>query len=88
MKIKSLFAIAAMALLTVNCVQEEAGPLETTVKVEAVMENELSTKTNVDQTGYFTWAEGDQIGIHTNAGDLLVGKLNKDSHGQSKGVFS
>ena len=88
MKFKSLFAIAAMALLTVNCVQEEAGPLETTVKVEAVMENELSTKTNVDETGYFTWAKEDQIGIHTNAGDFLVGKLDKDSHGQSTGVFS
>lgn len=88
MNTRSLFAIAVLALMTVNCTQTETSPLETTVKVEAVMENELATKTNVDETGYFTWTKGDKISIHTEAGNFISGKLSSESHGQATGFFT
>ena len=88
MKIKSLFAIASIAFLAVNCAQEETSPLQTTVKVKAVMENELTTKTNVDETGYFTWTTGDKISIHTEAGNFISGNLAAGSHNQATGYFT
>ena len=74
MKRKSFLAIVALAVLSASCVQEDIAPVVNTAEVTAIMENDLETKTNVTETGYFTWTQGDKISIHTYGG-LIRGCL-------------
>ncbi|MBR4845810.1 MAG: hypothetical protein IKU98_05260, partial [Bacteroidaceae bacterium] len=87
MKIKSFFAIAAMASLFASCAQEEFefyGPQ--TGKIVATMENPTETRTNVTDQGYFTWVTGDQISIHTDGG-FILGSLS-EGNGTPQGAFT
>jgi len=64
-------------LVFANCAQnEEVAPLtENKAVVSATMENNDSKSTATDE-GYFAWATGDKIGIHTSEKGFLTGTLS------------
>lgn len=77
MRTKQFFALAMSVFLFANCTQKETdAPLtENTAVVSATIENDDSKSTATDD-GFFAWAEGDKIGIHTTDGGFLEGTLS------------
>lgn len=65
-----LTAVAALAFLMTGCQKNEPSVLpEVTgnTTISAVMEGSL-TRSDADDSGYFTWSEGDRISVYTSKG--------------------
>ena len=76
MRTKQFFALAMSVFVFANCAQKEIdAPLkDKTAVVSATLENNDSKSTATDE-GYFAWAAGDKIGIHTDNKGFLAGTL-------------
>ena len=73
---KTFFLIAVTSLMFSNCSRIDYDEISGNVQeVTATMENESQNKSNVSESGYFTWSEGDRINIFTNNGKHVIGKL-------------
>ena len=84
MKIRLIMILGIAMILFSNCAEKTIDSPFNTAVVVANMETDL-VKSSATDEGFFTWAKGDQIAIHTNLG-MLVGTLNAGA-GTASGSF-
>lgn len=89
MKSRFFLAMATLSLLIAGCENkdfEEAGLLNGNVRIKATMEQKEATRSLVDDSGKFTWAEGDTISVFTSTnGNRKFGLVS--GKGTAEGTF-
>ena len=84
MKTRLMLILGIAIFLFTNCTKSEIdSPFNTAIAI-ANMEGDV--KSSATDQGYFTWADGDKIGIFTTKGDQLEGRLNSGA-GTASGSF-
>lgn len=79
MKSRFFLAMATLSLVIAGCENkdfEEAGLLNGNVRIKATMEQKEATRSSVDDSGKFTWAEGDKISVFTSTNGNRVFTLS------------
>ncbi|MBR2298563.1 MAG: right-handed parallel beta-helix repeat-containing protein [Bacteroidales bacterium] len=85
MKTRLMLILGIAMILFSNCAEKTIDSPFNTAVVVANMETDL-VKSSATDEGFFTWAAGDKIAIHTNAGEMLEGTLNEGA-GTASGSF-